>query len=178
MRTKRQSSRGRGDAPTFALKGNHSHRQRRAASGESLLDLCRKVYFLHRRTLFKSLVSHFIFVRSISLENDARQSKDSKASPKKAKKSFWKLVNWKWVITAFLSSLSISMVLSLLSSEGLNYLNIFCSCLVLVFFVALGVIFDIIGLAVATADSKPFLAMAARKVRAGKTAVKLIKKCR
>ena len=109
------------------------------------------------------------------MENDARQSKDSKASPKKAKKSFWKLVNWKWVITAFLSSLSISMVLSLLSSEGLNYLNIFCSCLVLVFFVALGVIFDIIGLAVATADSKPFLAMAARKVRAGKTAVKLIK---
>ena len=115
------------------------------------------------------------FLRSISLENDARQSKDSKASPKKAKKSFWKLVNWKWVITAFLSSLSISMVLSLLSSEGLNYLNVFCSCLVLVFFVALGVIFDIIGLAVATADFKPFLAMAARKVRAGKTAVKLIK---
>ena len=67
------------------------------------------------------------------------------------------------------------MVLSLLSSEGLNYLNVFCSCLVLVFFVALGVIFDIIGLSVATADPKPFLAMAARKVRAGKTAVKLIK---
>ena len=64
------------------------------------------------------------------MENDARQSKDSKASPKKTKKSFWKLVNWKWVITAFLSSLSISMVLSLLSSEGLNYLNVFCSCLV------------------------------------------------
>lgn len=67
------------------------------------------------------------------------------------------------------------MVLSLLSSEGLNYLNIFCSCLVLVLFIAIGVIFDIIGLSVATADPKPFLAMAARKVRAGKTAVKLIK---
>lgn len=109
------------------------------------------------------------------MENDIPRSKDSKPSPKKTKKSFWKLVNWKWSITAFLSSLSISMVLSLLSSEGLNYLNVFCSCLVLVLFVALGVIFDIIGLSVATADPKPFLAMAARKVRAGKTAVKLIK---
>lgn len=84
-------------------------------------------------------------------------------------------MNWKWAITAFLSSLSISAVLSLLSAEGLNYLNVFCSCLVLVFFIALGVIFDIIGLSVATADPKPFLAMAARKVRAGKTAVRLIK---
>ena len=109
------------------------------------------------------------------MENDIPRSKDSKPSPKKAKKSFWKLVNWKWSVTAFLSSLSISMVLSLLSSEGLNYLNVFCSCLVLVFFIALGVIFDIIGLSVATADPKPFLAMAARKVRAGKMAVRLIK---
>ncbi len=109
------------------------------------------------------------------MENDTQQSKDRKQGPKKSKKSFWKLVNWKWSITAFLSSLSISMVLSLLSSEGLNYLNIFCSCLVLVLFIAIGVIFDIIGLSVATADPKPFLAMAARKVRAGKTAVKLIK---
>lgn len=109
------------------------------------------------------------------MENDTQQSKDRKQGPQKSKKSFWKLVNWKWSIAAFLSSLSISMVLSLLSSEGLNYLNIFCSCLVLVLFIAIGVIFDIIGLSVATADPKPFLAMAARKVRAGKTAVKLIK---
>mgnify|MGYP004421538445 CR=1 FL=1 len=56
VRTKRQSSRGRGDAPTVALKGNRSHRQRRVASGESLLDLCRKVYFLHRRTHFSFII--------------------------------------------------------------------------------------------------------------------------
>lgn len=107
--------------------------------------------------------------------NGPKSSAQSKNNAKKGRRSFSALVNWKWAITAFLSSLSISIILSLLSTEGLNYLNIFLSCLVLVFFVAIGVFFDIIGLAVATADEKPFLAMAARKVRGGKTAVRLVK---
>lgn len=61
VRTKRQSSRGRGNAPTFALKGNRPHRQRRVASGESLLDLCRKVYFLHRRNLLFIFIIAYIY---------------------------------------------------------------------------------------------------------------------
>ena len=101
-------------------------------------------------------------------ESTPRQKKNK--SP-----SFVKLVNWKWAATAFLSSLMISIVMSLLSSEVMNYTNLLISILILVSFVMLGVIFDIIGLAVATTDIKPFNSMSARKVRGGKQGVALIK---
>lgn len=89
--------------------------------------------------------------------------------------SFVKLVNWKWAATAFLSSLMITIVMSLLSSELMNYTNLFISLLILLSFILLGVIFDIIGLAVATTDIKPFNSMSARKVRGGKQGVAMIK---
>ena len=107
---------------------------------------------------------------------DNNQSGDRPPRPKKQKRpSFFSLVNWKWVAAAFISSISISIVLSLLSSELLNYLNVFFSILILMFFILIGVVFDIIGLAVTKADIAPFNSMAARKVRGGKKAVELIK---
>ncbi|MBO5006812.1 MAG: hypothetical protein J6C89_05150, partial [Clostridia bacterium] len=92
------------------------------------------------------------------------------------KKSFFNLVNWKWVVTAFLSSLVISIILSVLSSEVLNAVNVAIALLILFMFVFLGIIFDIIGLSVATANEKPFNSMAAQKIKAGKTGLALIRK--
>ena len=107
-------------------------------------------------------------MNSTPQESTPRQKKNK--SP-----SFVKLVNWKWAATAFLSSLMISIVMSLLSSEVMNYTGLFVSILILMSFVMLGVIFDIIGLAVATTDIKPFNSMSARKVRGGKQGVAMIK---
>jgi hypothetical protein len=104
-----------------------------------------------------------------------QEKKDSKPKPTK-KKSFFSLVNWKWVITAFLSSLVISIILSLLSSEVLSIVPIIAAVLILFAFVFIGIIFDIIGLAVATANEKPFNSMAAQKIKAGKTGLALIRK--
>ncbi len=104
-----------------------------------------------------------------------QEKKDSKSKPTK-KKSFFSLVNWKWVITAFLSSLVISIILSLLSSEVLSIVPIIAAVLILFAFVFIGIIFDIIGLAVATANEKPFNSMAAQKIKAGKTGLALIRK--
>jgi len=104
-----------------------------------------------------------------------QEKKDSKAKPPK-KKSFFSLVNWKWVITAFLSSLVISIILSLLSSEVLSIVPIIAAVLILFAFVFIGIIFDIIGLAVATANEKPFNSMAAQRIKAGKTGLALIRK--
>lgn len=102
---------------------------------------------------------------------------DKKKNVKQTKKkSFVKLVNWKWAVTAALSSLVISIILSLLSSEILEIVPIIASMAVLFAFIALGVVFDFIGLAVATASEKPFHSMAAQKIRAGKIAISLIKK--
>lgn len=104
-------------------------------------------------------------------ENKTERKKTTKT---KKKKSFLTQVNWKWIVTVFLSSLAISIVMSILSSEIVDYLSVALSLLVLLMFIAIGVIFDIIGLAVATADAAPFHSMAARKVKAGRVAVKLI----
>lgn len=104
-----------------------------------------------------------------------QEKKDGKQKPPK-KKSFFSLVNWKWVITAFLSSLVISIILSLLSSEVLSIVPIIAAVLILFAFVFIGIIFDIIGLAVATANEKPFNSMAAQRIKAGKTGLALIRK--
>ena len=104
-----------------------------------------------------------------------KSNSEKKHLKQKKKKGFVFLVNWKWVVTVFLSSLAISIVMSILSSEIVDYLSVALSLLVLFMFIGLGVIFDIVGLAVATADAAPFHSMAARKVKSGRIAVKLIK---
>lgn len=73
------------------------------------------------------------------------------------------------------ASLTISGVFSLLSGEVMNQLSIIVAFIVLLFFILINIIFDVIGMAVATADIKPFLSMAARKLNAGVKAVSLIK---
>ncbi|MBQ8862440.1 MAG: Mg2+ and Co2+ transporter CorB [Clostridia bacterium] len=104
------------------------------------------------------------------------QKQEKKNSKPPKKKSLFSMVNWKWVITAFLSSLVISIILSLLSAEVLSIVHIIAAVLILLAFVFLGIIFDIIGLAVATANEKPFNSMASQKIKAGKTGLALIRK--
>lgn len=108
-------------------------------------------------------------------QHGAKTEKKTHKQPTK-KKSLFSLVNWKWVITAFLSSLVISIILSLLSSEVLSVVSIILAILILFAFVFIGIIFDIIGLAVATANEKPFNSMAAQRIKAGKTGLALIRK--
>ena len=92
---------------------------------------------------------------------------------KKAKKS--KKPDYKWITTIFVASFAITILLSLLSNNILSDLNIVVALLMLVFFILLGVIFDIIGLAIMTADERQFHSMAARKIDSAKCAIKLIR---
>lgn len=152
-------------------------------AGKSYLTLCRKVYLFHcrRRFYLLSIITEDNFLDNVprnepELTGDSETKTERKKPAKgKKKKSFWGLVNWKWIVTVFLSSLAISIIMSILSSEIVDYLNVFFSLLILLMFIGIGVMFDIIGLAVATADAAPFHSMAARKVKAGRIAVKLIK---
>ena len=79
------------------------------------------------------------------------------------------------MITAFISSFVITVVLTILSNEVLGKMSIVMAFLILIFFILLGVVFDIIGLAIATADEKQFHSMAARKIESAKFAIKLIR---
>ena len=80
-----------------------------------------------------------------------------------------------WVIRIFCISVALSAVLSLLSNRMLHGSSYIVALLVLVFFVLLGIVFDIVGVAVTAADMKPFHSMAAHKEKGAAEALKLLK---
>ncbi len=79
-----------------------------------------------------------------------------------------------WITFAFVFSFIMTAVLSLLSGEALSDLPVWAALAVLLIFILLGIIFDMVGLAVTTADMSAFNAMAAKKDPVGKKAVWLI----
>lgn len=81
----------------------------------------------------------------------------------------------KWIITITISAFIISFIFSLLSETLIPKVNLFGGIIILILFILLGVIFDMIGVAVTSADDKPFHSMSARKVKGANIAVKFIK---
>ncbi len=81
----------------------------------------------------------------------------------------------RWVLTIFLVTMFISGCITLVSDEIMARSNIAVAFLILLFIVLVGIIFDIIGMAVATADEKPFHSMAARKVPGAQEAIGLLR---
>ena len=81
----------------------------------------------------------------------------------------------KWVITIFLLTILISGVISLLSDEVMANSSVAVAFVILLAIIFIGILFDIVGMAVATADEKPFHSMAARKVPGAHEAIKLLR---
>ena len=81
----------------------------------------------------------------------------------------------KWVLTIFFATIFISGTISLASDAIMANSSIFVAFLILLLIVFVGIVFDIIGMAVATADEKPFHAMAARKVTGARECIKLLR---
>lgn len=71
----------------------------------------------------------------------------------------------------------ISFSLSFVSQMTIPNLNIWIGILITLLFIVIGIIFDIIGVAVNSADEKVFHSMNARQVRGANVAVKFKKKC-
>lgn len=85
------------------------------------------------------------------------------------------LINWKWIGTIFTISFFLSFGLSFLSEVTIKQSTLFVSILITLVFIFLGILFDIIGVAVTSSDETIFHSMSARKVRGAKTAVRFIK---
>ena len=81
----------------------------------------------------------------------------------------------RWTLRIFLLSVALSAVLSLCSGAALDGAGLVTAIVILLFFVALGIVFDVIGVAATAADPKPFHAMASHRVRGAKQAIALIK---
>ena len=81
----------------------------------------------------------------------------------------------RWVVTVFFTTLVVSGLIGLVSDEVMASSSLPVACGILLFIVLLGIVFDIIGMAVASADEKPFHSMAARKVPGAQEAIRLLR---
>ena len=82
----------------------------------------------------------------------------------------------KWVITIFLVTIVVSGLISLISDQLMDRSSIGVAFVILFSIVLIGIVFDVIGVAVTSADETPFHAMASRKVPGAKEAIRLLRK--
>ena len=82
---------------------------------------------------------------------------------------------YRWAITVFLMAVALSAVLSLASESMLEGAGVAAALLMLALFIGLGILFDIIGVAVTAADPKPVHAMAAHKEKGAKESLMLLR---
>ena len=94
---------------------------------------------------------------------------------KQKKKTTQKKNNHRWAVTVFFIAVLLSSTISFLSSTVMEDAELVEAFIVLLFIVFLGILFDIIGVAVMSASEKPFHSMAARKVPGAAEALKLLR---
>jgi len=80
-----------------------------------------------------------------------------------------------WILKTFILTFSLAMVFAVVSGEVLEKVNNFVAVLILLLIILVGIIFDMIGVAVTAAEEAPFNAMATRHIKGAKRALKLIK---
>ena len=81
----------------------------------------------------------------------------------------------RWVITVILITFVISSLLQMIQAGLMSNVNLAMAFVILIAFVLIGIIFDIIGVAVTSANEIPFHSLSSQKIRGAKEAVRLIR---
>lgn len=81
----------------------------------------------------------------------------------------------KWALSIFLITIAVSASISFLSNELMSQTGIAVAFVILLIIVVVGILFDIVGVAVTSADEKPFHSMASRRVPGAKEAIRLLR---
>ena len=80
-----------------------------------------------------------------------------------------------WSLKVLMLSFALSMCFGVLSELFLSGTGVIIAILVIVVFMCISILTDMIGVAVTAADIQPFRAMASKKIRGAKEAIRLIK---
>lgn len=80
-------------------------------------------------------------------------------------------VNVRWIATISITSFILSILMSYTSKRALESVGNIIAFVILFAFIALGILFDIIGVASTVATEKRFHSMAARRVKGAKQAI-------
>ena len=97
--------------------------------------------------------------------SDRDRSKDKNGGKKKSGRG--------WALRVFVLAVVLSALLSFFSTTALEGTGYVVAALLAVF-IGLGIVFDMIGVAVTAADPKPFHSMAAHKEKGAKAAIRLL----
>lgn len=82
---------------------------------------------------------------------------------------------FKWFITVCIITFVMSLIFSYISTTALNSLEVIPAIIILVFVIFVGIIFDIIGVAVTVGEEHEFHAKATKKLKGAKTSIHLIR---
>ena len=86
-----------------------------------------------------------------------------------------RLIDKKWIFIVFIMTFSISFFMSFISETTIPNATLILGIIITLLFILLGVLFDIIGVAVTTANEKVFHSMNAKQVKGAAVAVKFKK---
>jgi len=135
------------------FNGKPPCRQREASAWESRPDLSRKIYFACCR---------FCYIAAKTAKLDCELTMKTK-------------IDFRWLVKIIIISIVASTVFTLASTEILGRAGYIMSFAVLAVFIFLGIIFDIVGIAVTAAVEAPFHSMAAHKQSGAAESLRLIK---
>lgn len=103
--------------------------------------------------------------------NDSEIRSRNRKNKKKPRKSS----ALRWIVTIFFVTILLSSLFSFLSTTILDGVGVAVAFAVLLIIVLIGIAFDIIGVAVISANDKPFHSMASKKVPGAKEALALLR---
>ena len=81
----------------------------------------------------------------------------------------------KWLVEVIIIAFTVSFIMSYASSEIIPNINMVLGIIITLLFVLIGILFDIVGVSVTSADEAVFHSMNSRKVKAANVAVNLKK---
>ena len=102
------------------------------------------------------------------MDSDSGKPK-RKSKPKQKQNSG--TVNVRWIATISIASFFLSVIMSYTSNQALEHVGNLIAFVILFAFIALGILFDVIGVAATVSTEKRFHSMAARKVSGAKQAI-------
>lgn len=94
---------------------------------------------------------------------------------KKIDKKPKRFIDIKWVITITLTAFIMSIFFSGITSVTVPKLNVLLGVVIVLVIIAIGILFDMIGVAVTSCNIAPFNSMASKKIKGSIIAIKLIK---
>ena len=97
-----------------------------------------------------------------------------KPNPNKQKVKKQSVSQIKWSLKLLLLSFALSLCFAILSEVFLSGTGVIIAVIVIVVFILISIVFDMIAMATTAANIEPFRAMASKKVRGAKEAIRLI----